>query len=249
MDPKPAVINISVAWKDSWREADEAIKACIDAGISVVAAMGDTAAYKDVLDNGDDPDCNGVTAAGSSGTGKGNNWYADSWYPAKLSDTTDVIAVAGTDVNDLRLPDSDTGEHVWLAAPGEDIVTVVSQQNLGTRNGTSFAAALVAAAVWRASVENPKLSPGQIKELLAETADRQTVWLDRPNRKDRKGEGCWRWDSNIGCGRLNVSALTAAAKHGPSYPLPTVTATTLAVSMRPAESPVKPPGTPKKQPA
>jgi hypothetical protein len=209
MDPTPAVINISVAWKESWDKADKAINACIKDGISVVAAMGDTAGYKDVLDMGDNPDCKDAAV----GAVKGNKWYADDWYPAKLADDTAVIAVAGTDVNDLRLPDSDTGGHVSLAAPGEDIVTVVSRQNLGTRNGTSFAAALVAAAVWWIKHDKPELCPAEIKEILCCAADGRRVECDSPKSKGSKHGRPW--DSNIGNGVLKVPRF---AKQRPDDP-------------------------------
>jgi hypothetical protein len=178
MDPKPAVINISVGWQDRWPEADQAIRDCIDNDIAVVVAMGDDGAARNGID----------------------------WYPATRSD---VIAVAGTETHDLQLPDSDSGDHVWIAAPGEDIVTVVSKDDLGTRNGTSFAAALVTAAVWLAKSANSNLRPDQIRRVLGETADHEQVEPGSP-KSPWEAPPSGHWNDGVGCGRLNVSRLIEA---------------------------------------
>ena len=132
------------------------------------------------------------------------------WFPA-MSDG--VIAVGGTDCNDLRLPDSNTGQHVWIAAPGEDILTVVEVDDYGLRSGTSFAAGLVSAAVWRAVRANPYQSPAQIREDLGESADSKLVMPGSP-LEPRKGPSNGRWNAGVGCGRLHVpSFLELVRKH------------------------------------
>jgi hypothetical protein len=122
------------------------------------------------------------------------------WYPATQSG---VIAVAGTDTNDLPLADSDTGKHVWIAAPGQDIITVVAKDELGTRNGTSFAAAQVSAAVWHAMRSNSGLTPAKIKQALGDSAvNGQADKLPHGLREKVQDTG---WNIAVGKGRLDVA--------------------------------------------
>jgi hypothetical protein len=178
MDPRPAVINISVGWEDGWPDADQAIQDCIDNDIAVVVAMGD----------------------GGASAKKIN------WYPATMPG---VIAVAGTDTHDLQLLDSDSGDHVWIAAPGEDVVTVVTEEDLGTRNGTSFAAAQVTAAVWLAKRANPEVTPPRMKEALAKTAVSQPVEIGASRLLGEEVASRY-WNTEVGWGRIDVSKLIAA---------------------------------------
>ena len=137
------------------------------------------------------------------------------WYPATHPG---VIAVAGTDRHDLPLSDSDHGDHVWIAAPGEDILTVVAKDDLGTRNGTSFAAAQVSAAVWLAIQANPTLDTGRIRQLLGESADSALVGRCPPKMLPKVPSN-GNWNPAVGCGRLDVKKfLDAVDDDGLSEP-------------------------------
>ena len=184
LDPRPAVINISVGWPQVLPDAAALIDQCIANGISVVAAMGDDGAFTDI-----------------------------DWFPATQPG---VIAVAGTDTNDLPLADSDTGKHVWIAAPGEDIITVVTKDELGTRNGTSFAAAQVSAAVWLATQAKPDVNPAQIREALGASA--QNGGADRLPHDLRKKVQETGSNIAVGRGRLDVQRFIEAVRQMRSQP-------------------------------
>jgi len=93
-------------------------------------------------------------------------------YPAN---NPDVIAVGGTDRYDRKTRHSSTGPHIWISAPGEDIQTVSADRRYTEEDGTSFAAAMVTAAVWLARRADPNLLPTGVRDLLAESADRKRV--------------------------------------------------------------------------
>ena len=61
-------------------------------------------------------------------------------YPAGYSD---VISVASTDDNDNRSNFSNYGPWIWLAAPGEQIVTTYPWGTYAAASGTSFSAPFV----------------------------------------------------------------------------------------------------------
>jgi subtilisin family serine protease len=122
------------------------------------------------------------------------------WFPAVADG---VIAVGGTDYNDLPVPDSGAGDHVWIGAPGEDILTVVNSDDFGSRSGTSFAAALVSAAVWLSLQADEDLTPAQIRRALGNSADSARVSPGSPT-KPRKGPANGKWNDGVGCGRLDV---------------------------------------------
>jgi subtilisin family serine protease len=135
----------------------------VQSGVVVVAAMG----------NGDDPDDGPL-------------------YPAA---NPNVIAVGATNMDDRPLSGSSSGKHMWLSAPGESILTVIGDDPFDYRylSGTSFAAAMVTAAVWLARRRRPGLTPGDVRELLRQSAYRP--------------DGIPGHDSEIGHGRLDVRRL------------------------------------------
>lgn len=69
-------------------------------------------------------------------------------------------------------PGSNHGEGVTLAAPGYDIISSVPG-GYETQSGTSQAAPMVTAAAALVWTLNPDLSPGQVKELLEQSATEQ----------------------------------------------------------------------------
>jgi hypothetical protein len=173
------VINLSIGWHESETKLNNEVKACLDAGIVIVAAMGESEEPSDIVS-----------------------------YPAAIPG---VIAVGATDQHDRRLPGSAVGNHIWLAAPGANIPTI----GAATRQGTSFATALVSAAAWLAVRAQPKWSSDEIRNALAESTDATLVddcpkqlaaQIQPPNGK---------WNPAIGCGRLDVKKLAAALPTNP----------------------------------
>ena len=186
-----SVVNVSLGWLDQDDAVDTAIKACIDAGIVVVAAMGEFEEPNDFVS-----------------------------YPAACEG---VIAVGATDRHDLRLPGSSIGDHIWIAAPGDDIETVVSDTDVGVRSGTSFAAPLVSAAVWLGLQTGPVLGKrGRARVEEVAKALGASANTDRVNEPPPKSRGTalpnvklWTvqagetWNMELGRGRLDVAKLLA----------------------------------------
>jgi len=161
---KLPVVNLSLSMAlPNQRDLDDAIAACVRNGVVVVAAMG----------NGNDPDDGPV-------------------YPAA---NPNVIAVGATNMDDRPAVGSNTGQHIWLSAPGESILTVIGDGPFDYKylSGTSFAAAMVTAAVWLARRKRPSLTPNDVRELLRDSAYRP--------------DGIPGHDSEIGHGRLDMRRL------------------------------------------
>jgi subtilisin family serine protease len=169
------VLNLSVGSPERDDEIGNAIQKCIDAGVVVVAAMGDYA---------------GLTNS--------------TIYPADLPG---VIAVGATNHHDRRRPESGIGDHISIAAPGEQIWTVVASDAYGSRDGTSFAAPLVAAAAWLVVRARPGATPAQIKALLEETADATNVVCPPVDESTSTAEPPRPCSVEIGHGRLDVAKL------------------------------------------
>jgi len=161
---KLPVVNLSLSISlPNQRDLDDAIAACVQNGVVVVAAMG----------SGNDPDDGPV-------------------YPAA---NPNVIAVGATSKDDRPASGSNTGEHIWVSAPGESILTVIGDDPFDYKylSGSSFAAAMVTAAVWLARRKKPALTPSDVRELLRLSAYRP--------------DGIPRHDSEIGHGRLDMKRL------------------------------------------
>jgi hypothetical protein len=71
----------------------------------------------------------------------GNNGNDLAVYPAAL---TNVMAVASTSDYDTRSSFSNYGPYVWVAAPGEDVVSTYPYGTYSAASGTSFSAPFVA---------------------------------------------------------------------------------------------------------
>jgi subtilisin family serine protease len=128
-----------------------------------------------------------VAAIGNSGN------CGQRFYPAAYPG---VIAVAATNAADDRQVDSTVGDWAFIAAPGEDILTVVGEQGFDRFSGTSFAAPCVSAAVWLAKRNNPTREPltnCQIRWLLAQCVDMPDAGRN----------------PEVGYGRLDVTKLEA----------------------------------------
>jgi subtilisin family serine protease len=161
---KLPVVNLSLSISlPNQGDLDDAIAACGRSGVVLVAAMG----------SGNDPDDGPI-------------------YPAA---NPNVIAVGATNMEDRPASGSNTGEHIWLAAPGESILTVIGDGPLDYKylSGSSFAAAMVTAAVWLARRRKPRLTPDEVRELLRLSAYRP--------------DGIPAHDCEIGHGRLDMRRL------------------------------------------
>lgn len=101
-----------------------------------------------------------VAAIGNAGTS------SETFFPATHPT---VIAVAATDAGDQRSANSSVGRHAFIAAPGENIYTVVGDTEYDRMTGTSFAAPFVTAAVWLARRRRPDLTPVQVRWLLSQS--------------------------------------------------------------------------------
>ena len=124
-----------------------------------------------------------VAAMGNRG-GKGNpkNWPASH---------EDVIAVGAIqDLQNARYPDSCTGDHIFMAAPGFDILTVDPTTSSGYRciDGTSMAAPHVTAAIWLALRQRPAWGVDEIRCLLSQS-------VKQPGKP---------WNTSVGHGCLDV---------------------------------------------
>ncbi len=161
---KLPVVNLSLSIAlPNQRDLDDAIAACVRNGVVVVAAMG----------SGNDPDDGPI-------------------YPAA---NPNVIAVGATNMEDRPASGSNRGEHIRVSAPGESILTVIGDDPFDYKylSGSSFAAAMVTAAVWLARRKKPSLTPGDVRELLRLSAYRP--------------DGIPGHDSEIGHGRLDMKRL------------------------------------------
>jgi subtilisin/minor extracellular protease Epr len=105
-----------------------------------------------------------------------------------------VVAVGGTTRFDEKTNSSSTGCHIWISAPGEDILTVSGDDAVVEADGTSYSTAMVSAAVWLARRANKDLSPADIRDLLAKSVDGKSV----PNGGH---------SAELGYGRLDMEKL------------------------------------------
>jgi subtilisin family serine protease len=71
----------------------------------------------------------------------GNNNTSAVQYPAAYPG---VIAVAATNINDVKTSFSNFGTYVFVDAPGEHIISATPNGTYGVANGTSFSAPMVA---------------------------------------------------------------------------------------------------------
>ena len=142
------------------------------------------------------------------------------------SDYDNLIFVSGTNRDDARWvtagggTGSTWGPFVDLSAPAVDIRVAAPSlpEGYGWISGTSFASPLAAGAAALAFSINPDLTPDQVEALLYETA----VDLGAPG-----------WDEVFGHGRLDVSALAAAASvPEPGFAFTVILATPLLLRRR-----------------
>ncbi len=190
------VINMSFTGTATDPLLDAALARAADAGVVVVAAVGNKS-------NG------------------GNNLNDTPVYPAcsVLLDGRDpVIGVAATDLNDRKASYSNFGTACTdIAAPGSmmfgaqpivaDVPTLTSEFYGGGWNGTSLASPVVAGSAALLLSKYPSLTPAQVKTVFQLSAD--------PIVSDVTGAG------SVGVGRLNIAkALQIAGAFANSSPQP-----------------------------
>ena len=124
----------------------------------------------------------------------GNGGREEIVYPAALPD---VMGVASTTNNDTRSTFSNYGaDLVWVAAPGEGIITTYPFGTYGAGWGTSFSAPLVSGAA--ALMVGANMS---FRESSAESALAHAVWIS----------------PDLGNGRVDLyQAVNAALSHAPN---------------------------------
>src|SRR5256712_14203131 len=122
----------------------------------------------------------------------GNDGKEEIVYPAALSD---VMGVASTTNNDTLSTFSNYGENlVWVAAPGEGIITTYPFGTFGAGWGTSFSAPFVSGAA--ALLLNVRAN---CNEACAEPSLAHAVWIS----------------PDLGNGRVDLYRATGAASVGP----------------------------------
>ncbi len=98
----------------------------------------------------------------------GNNGADTGFYPGHYAQT---IAVASTDATGHKLPSSNYGVWVDVAAYGYHVRSSLPHNEYGYKSGTSQATAIVSAAVARLLMENPDLTFQEVLDALESGAE------------------------------------------------------------------------------
>ena len=165
-----------------------------------------------------DPSVLFIVAAGN------DNGDANDNTPANLGDDLDnVITVGATTLNDIRVPISNFGNAVNIAAPGDQVYApkpftppLDPTDYDPNFTDTSASAPMVTGVVGLLKAIKPELTPAQIKQILVETAD--PIQTGEPDK--RIGTGCYANPNdpiNTGC-RLNALEAVKAALPAPPPP-------------------------------
>lgn len=128
----------------------------------------------------------------------GNHYFSHLEYPASNSYT---IAIGATDCYNNHCYDSNYGNGIDLAAPGESVYTTNTNNDYQYISGTSFATSLVTGTVALMRSVNSSLTPNQIRDIFKRTAKKIPGYT-----YDSSG-----WNSEVGYGVLNAFAAVLAA--------------------------------------
>lgn len=193
----------------------EAIDAAVAGGATVVLVAGTVRADPALQAATEAALAAGVPVVAAAGDGTDQTLG----FPASYDG---VIAVAATGPKDDPQPVNAVG-HVTVGAPGVDLVGLgLDGGFVGGQSGSAPAAAAVAATVADLRARFPELTPAQLRDRIAATADRPGVAVPDPT---------------IGWGVLNpVTALTA-----PVQPAATAVVSTAAAAALPVLLPPEPP--------
>jgi type VII secretion-associated serine protease mycosin len=102
-----------------------------------------------------------VSSAGNDGQ-SGNEIMYPAGFPG-------VVAVAGTDQNDLFWPTSESGTDITVAAPASGIASASDNGHYVEADGTSYAAGYVSATLALICSHYPRLDAGQVIQRLIST--------------------------------------------------------------------------------
>lgn len=128
-------------------------------------------------------------------------------YPAG---SPDVVAVAAVDATGTPAAFSNTGPHIDVAAPGQDVVAAVPLAGYDRQNGTSFATPHVAAVAALVAAANPGLSAAQIVSAVTMTAQDD---VSGNGRDDQLGFGVVRADRAVAAAlSMQASGLAPRAR-------------------------------------
>jgi len=116
----------------------------------------------------------------------GNDYQNQTVFPANCAH---VLGVAATTSYDTRASFSNYGDHVSVAAPGEDIYSTLRYGGYGDMDGTSMATPFVAGLAALVYARFPTYTPDQAASAI----------LD--NAQDLGSTG---WDPDYGCGRIDA---------------------------------------------
>ena len=128
--------------------------------------------------------CTVVAAMGNEYT-EGNPVEYPAAYPG-------VVAVGAISETNLRAYFSNTGPHIALTAPGENILSTLPMKKSAYRDetkyaswsGTSMATPHVTAAAALIQAKNPGLDPKQVAKLLKRTATKLPAMKNKSKTKD-----------------------------------------------------------------
>ena len=148
--------------------------------------------------------------------GAGNDNHSALFYPAAYAE---VMAVVGTDQNDIKAPFSNFGSWVDLSAPAVDITTTFMGGDYGSAEGTSFSAPFVSEIVGLILSQHPDWNHALVWSQLTHTADT----LDALNPG---------YAGMLGSGRLNAGAALT------TEPAPQLTLTSSKVNGDPQGKPI-----------
>jgi subtilisin family serine protease len=167
--PRPKASPVGVG---TLPDIDAGMKVAVDLGAHVINMSFGTPAesipegaptpHREVVEYATRYGCVLVAAAGNSGR-------RERFYPAALSE---VIAVASVDGQGRRSAFSTWGDHIALAAPGEQVFSI-GRRGYRAASGTSFASPFVAAAaalvIARARRRGTQPQPQQVRDVLLQT--------------------------------------------------------------------------------
>jgi thermitase len=122
------------------------------------------------------------------------------------SGMANVLSVTNTDNSDKRISAGFGATKVWMAAPGENILSTLPGNTYGNNSGTSMSTPLVAGVAGLVWSTSHGTSPDAVRQRLCDTADKIT------------GTG-----TEFKCGRLNAfKAVQAAAGVSPGVVSPPI---------------------------